>query len=222
LVKTKLKEKKQISYETNKYTRSKTIDFASLKGLVPKSVEVTEWKITLHLDNEVNVTLGHSEAMSSVSIESIVGDINDLVGEEILMAEESKKSTEGNVEDNNNAEFWTFYKLATRKGFIDIRFYGDGYYADSADTMLNYVFEAVKNELLPKPFLYKLSKKEIKLALAGNPALKEKLLNFQKETKAQEDVDAVNSSLYAKALAKAESYFTNASIKHQRFLTFLN
>ena len=43
-----------------------------------------------------------------------------------------------------------------------------------------------------------------------------------KQTNTQEDVDAVNSSLYTKALAKAESYFTNAGIKHQRFPTFSN
>ena len=65
------------------------------------------------------------------SIEDIVGNIEDLKGSPILMAEEVS-------EDDPNAcdlGMWTFYKLATIKGYVTIRWYGtsNGYYSVSVN-----------------------------------------------------------------------------------------
>lgn len=70
-----------------------------------------------------------------VSIEDINGDVSDLLNSPILVAEEvtSDKNPAG-VEMGYQESFtWTFYKLATLKGYVTIRWYGEsnGYYSES-------------------------------------------------------------------------------------------
>lgn len=83
-----------------------------------------------------------------VYIESITGDLQDLIGSPILMAEESTYDVPENMlsekdDDSKYAysiaeELWTFYKLATIKGYIDMRWVGtsNGYYSVEVDCML--------------------------------------------------------------------------------------
>ena len=75
-----------------------------------------------------------------VDIESVVGDLDDLVGNPILMAEQVTGDTRDTYQDDVGQ--WTFYKFATIKGYVDIRWYGEsnGYYSTKVD------FEEVKTE----------------------------------------------------------------------------
>jgi hypothetical protein len=83
--------------------------------------------------------LTHSQdCCESVVIEDITGDLADLIDSPLTLAEEvtkdGKEALEAGLTFAKDAESstWTFYKFATIKGYVDIRFYGDsnGYYSE--------------------------------------------------------------------------------------------
>jgi hypothetical protein len=93
----------------------------------------------LHFEgDDAHFKLWHcQDCCENVTIESVVGDLSDLVGEPILLAEEvthDRVNPEGvTVPEFQDSFTWTFYKFATRKGYVDVRWYGDsnGYYSES-------------------------------------------------------------------------------------------
>ena len=119
------------------YDGKEWVDFEELKGKVVTKVEGAEGNS--HLNFYTND--GHKYSMyheqnccESVYVESIVGDLEDLVGEEILVAEESSGDTPADSKAKPYESYtWTFYKLASRKGYVDIRWLGEsnGYYSES-------------------------------------------------------------------------------------------
>jgi hypothetical protein len=87
-------------------------------------------------DTEKFKFLHWQDCCESVYIESIVGDLSDLEGEPLLIAEE----VSGEIPEPEEGEYiesrsWTFYKFATRKGYVDVRWLGEsnGYYSESVD-----------------------------------------------------------------------------------------
>lgn len=115
--------------------------FEDLVGKVLVSVENRDnEELIFTLNTGEAYKLYHSQSCcEGVSIEDIIGDLNDLVGSPILMAEEvahKNENPEGvSSKDYQDSYTWTFYKLATIKGYVTIRWYGEsnGYYSESVD-----------------------------------------------------------------------------------------
>jgi len=91
----------------------------------------------------------HSQdCCESVRINDITGDLQDLVGSPLLMAEEVRGATEPD-EEHYESYTYTFYKFATRKGYVDVRWLGEsnGYYSEGVDLFVEGV--AVPGEHQP-------------------------------------------------------------------------
>lgn len=92
-------------------------------------------EIVFTTDSGVRYIMSHDQdCCESVSVEDIEGDLNDLVGSPILQAEESTNREEPKPEYADSFT-WTFYKFATIKGYVTIRWLGEsnGYYSESVD-----------------------------------------------------------------------------------------
>ena len=114
---------------------------AELKDLLGKTMTSVENKgdeLVFTTTEGKSFKLYHEyECCESVSIESVVGDLADLVGEPLLVAEESTGETPADYKFEYEPESytWTFYKFATRKGYVDVRWLGEsnGYYGEGVD-----------------------------------------------------------------------------------------
>ena len=108
-------------------------DFSELLGNtieLVKGFDVNSDEILFKLTNGKIYKMYHrQECCEEVYIDDIVGDVEDIIGSPILMAEES--SNHGDKENST----WTFYKLATIKGYVTIKWYGEsnGFYSEEAD-----------------------------------------------------------------------------------------
>lgn len=115
-------------------SRYDRVTVSSLIGLTLTSVERDgDDSITFTASDGRKFVMQHfQDCCEHVRIESVVGDLQDLVGSPILRAEESSSDAAGEVSESGT---WTFYKFATVKGYVDIRWLGEsnGYYSESVD-----------------------------------------------------------------------------------------
>jgi hypothetical protein len=108
--------------------------FDELLGRVLYRVTADGDQLKLYLSDTNYVVFYHQQdCCESVYIEDICGDLQDLVGAPLLVAEEVSNYDAEPLYESEESYTWTFYKFATRKGYVDVRWYGssNGYYSES-------------------------------------------------------------------------------------------
>jgi len=110
------------------------MNFNDLQGKTCTKVEQKgNDEIHFTLEDGRTFMLYHSkDCCESVVIEEVAGDYADLVGTPILLAEEASSTDCPPGSQAINSDTWTFYKLRTIKGSVDIRWHGssNGYYSE--------------------------------------------------------------------------------------------
>lgn len=76
------------------------------------------------------------DCCESVRINETVGNLADLEGVPLLMADESSnRESEPKPHECADSWTWTFYKFGTMQGYVDVRWLGEsnGYYGEGVD-----------------------------------------------------------------------------------------
>lgn len=120
------------------------MDFGILLGKTLESItgaHVDSESIYLVCSDGTEYTMYHDQSCCEhVRVEDINGDVSDLLHSPITQAEEVSNYETDQVPEYAESYTWTFYKLATIKGYVTIRWLGEsnGYYSESVD------FEQIK------------------------------------------------------------------------------
>ena len=98
------------------------------------SSNMTEMLIVVEGDGEYELYKFYHEQdyNESVYLSDVEGDLNDLIDEPLLQAEESSRMASPE-EISDDSGTWTFYKFATIKGYVTLRWIGEsnGYYSET-------------------------------------------------------------------------------------------
>jgi hypothetical protein len=112
-----------------------------MRGKTFTKVYITDDKSEMIFENDEFVfTFYHEEdCCECVQVEDVVGDLNDLVGKPLDIVEvvryDDTMPQGVELETPSDSYVWTFYKFATIKGWVDVRWLGEsnGYYSEDVD-----------------------------------------------------------------------------------------
>lgn len=118
----------------------KCVDFSELTGKTLVDISGAEKgsdEILFTCSDGTRYLMYHEQdCCESVSIEDVCGDISRLLNTTIIKAEDiSNQCEDGPLCEWDESYTWTWYHLATVKGYVTIRWYGEsnGYYSECVD-----------------------------------------------------------------------------------------
>lgn len=126
--------------------------FEELKGKTITKIEGMEKNsdcIEFFCSDGTKYVMNHEQdCCESVYLEDVCGDAEDLLDSPILLAEEVQNADGPALNKYEDSWTWTFYKIATIKGTVTLRWYGasNGYYSEEVD------FHKEFTDLEPCPF----------------------------------------------------------------------
>jgi hypothetical protein len=104
--------------------------------IIVKLEQVNDWsELRFFCSDGTVYALYHiQECCENVYLEDVNGELSWLLDTPVLMADEVQGDT-GTDEEYDTRYRWTFYRFATRKGYVDLRFLGfsNGYYSEKMD-----------------------------------------------------------------------------------------
>lgn len=112
-------------------------EFEILKGKTLVSIVPYDDELIFTTNSGDVYKLYHrQDCCENVYIDDIDGDLEDLLHTPLLQAEEVVSyDLKAKNEELDPSYTWTFYKLATKNGYVTIKWYGvsNGYYSESVD-----------------------------------------------------------------------------------------
>ena len=111
-----------------------TYIYTEFIGKTATDIIKSDDELVFKFSDDTQLTMFHEQdCCETVYIEDIIGDISDLVGTPITMFEEVTEF--GRPTEWGETSTWTFYKIATVKGYVTIRWFGtnNGYYSEEVN-----------------------------------------------------------------------------------------
>lgn len=114
------------------------IEFSTLKGKVIDEILIGTYlgedAIIFKTRDKSYIMIHDQECCESVTIDDICGDLNDIIGEEVVVATEDQNEENPNEEKLEYSFTWTFYHIETFHGDVTIKWFGtsNGYYSEDA------------------------------------------------------------------------------------------
>jgi hypothetical protein len=112
-------------------------DVSELLGKTLTKIQNYHDQLYFYVNDGSIYKLYHNQSCcENVYIEDVCGELDDLVGSPITMSEEVDSNYSNNELEEFSASFtWTFYKFATVKGYVTVRWFGssNGYYSERVD-----------------------------------------------------------------------------------------
>lgn len=122
------------------YDDENYVDVNTLVGKTLVQIDVDHDEIIFVTSEGERYKMFHEQdCCESVSVDEVVGDWEDLLNSPLTLAEESTNSDDPKIDAEDGYNWtpesftWTFYRFATVRGYVNVKWYGtsNGYYSES-------------------------------------------------------------------------------------------